>query len=186
MEHFLERVRAFADEAHGTQLRKYSPDRYIVHPVRVMELLAAHRATRAQLAAALLHDVLEDTPVTEGELSHFLHSITAAEEAEAVMQLVVELTDVYTYEAHPQWGRKRRKEAEVARMAGVSTAAQTVKYADIIDNTSEIVREDPGFAPKFLKECRALLHEMKAGDAELRAQALDVIRAGFDALQSGR
>ncbi|RYY82901.1 MAG: HD domain-containing protein, partial [Chitinophagaceae bacterium] len=64
MDPFLRQVLAFADNAHGGQLRKYSPDRYIVHPLRVMELLEARGAGRVQLAAALLHDVLEDTRVT--------------------------------------------------------------------------------------------------------------------------
>ncbi|MGN6567929.1 MAG: hypothetical protein ACTHJ0_08255 [Flavipsychrobacter sp.] len=34
----LEEVIAFADKAHGSQMRKYTPERYIVHPIRVMEL----------------------------------------------------------------------------------------------------------------------------------------------------
>ncbi|RYY85069.1 MAG: HD domain-containing protein, partial [Chitinophagaceae bacterium] len=158
------------------------PDRYIVHPLRVMELLEARGAGRVQLAAALLHDVLEDTRVTEEELLRFLRSITDSNEAEAVLLLVVELTDVFTTSAYPQWARKRRKEAETERMGRISGAAQTVKYADILDNCREIVREDPGFAPKFLKECKGLLEAMTAGDPNLRAEALALVRAELNAL----
>ncbi|WP_297333190.1 hypothetical protein [Flavobacterium sp.] len=38
-EEILHRIREYADDAHGSQMRKYTPERYIVHPVRVMETL---------------------------------------------------------------------------------------------------------------------------------------------------
>ncbi|RYY66981.1 MAG: HD domain-containing protein [Chitinophagaceae bacterium] len=186
MDKLLETVRDFADTAHGGQLRKYSPDRYIVHPVRVMERCAAQGANRAQLAAALLHDVLEDTRIDEEELLRFLRSVTDDAEARHILELVVELTDVFTTAAYPRWRRSRRKEAEMERMSTISAEAQTIKYADILDNTREIVREDPGFAPKFLSECRQLLRVMDAGDPELRAEAQAGIRNGFDELARRR
>ncbi|RYY96182.1 MAG: HD domain-containing protein [Chitinophagaceae bacterium] len=186
MDPVLVLIRDFADNAHGGQLRRYTPERYIVHPVRVMERCAELGATRAQQAAALLHDVLEDTRVDEEELLRFLRSVLNGEEALQTLQLVVELTDVYTTAAYPQWKRRRRKEAETERMAAISGAAQTVKYADILDNAREIVRHDPNFAPKFLKECRQALRVMTAGDGALRAEALRVVQDGLDALPPRR
>ncbi|WP_345256822.1 HD domain-containing protein [Flaviaesturariibacter amylovorans] len=182
----MERIREFADRAHGGQLRRYTPERYIVHPVRVMERCAEQGATRAQQAAALLHDVLEDTRVDEEELLRFLRSVMEAGEAQHTLALVVELTDVYTTAAYPKWKRRRRKEAETERMATISAEAQTAKYADILDNAREIVRHDPNFAPKFLKECRQALRVMKEGDAGLRAEALQVVQGGLDALPRRR
>lgn len=38
MEELLQKVKDFADNAHGEQRRKYTPEKYIVHPVRVMEI----------------------------------------------------------------------------------------------------------------------------------------------------
>ena len=188
MDPFLEQVRDFADRSHGGQRRKYSPDRYIVHPLRVMERCAAQGASRAQQAAALLHDVLEDTCVDEEEMLRFLRSVADEADAQHILALVVELTDVYTHSAYPKWNRRRRKQSELERMSGISAEAQTIKYADILDNTREIVREDPGFAPKFLHECRQLLQAMDAGDPQLRAEALEVVRSSLEALprQRGR
>ncbi|TCJ14455.1 HD domain-containing protein [Flaviaesturariibacter flavus] len=187
MDPVLEQVRDFADSAHGGQLRKYSPDRYIVHPVRVMECCAAHGATRAQQAAALLHDVLEDTRVTEEDLLRFLRTVMEEAEALHTLTLVVELTDVYTTSAYPKWKRRRRKEEEAERMRHISAEAQTIKYADILDNTLDITQNDPGFAFKFLRECRQLLRVMTAGDAELRAEAQALIARCIDSLpHSGR
>ena len=71
-DNILASVRSFADEAHGEQVRKYSDERYIQHPIRVMETVQDYIADVPVLAAALLHDVLEDTSVTKRELSQFL------------------------------------------------------------------------------------------------------------------
>jgi (p)ppGpp synthase/HD superfamily hydrolase len=38
MEQILKQIIAFVDQAHGDQTRKYTPDRYVVHPVRVMRI----------------------------------------------------------------------------------------------------------------------------------------------------
>lgn len=68
MDTTLYKIQQFADNAHGEQMRKYSDERYIVHPIRVMETCSAYTDKIQILAAALLHDVLEDTPVSEMEL----------------------------------------------------------------------------------------------------------------------
>ena len=78
MEDILNTIRDYADTAHGTQMRKYTPERYIVHPIRVMETCRNYDSRLPILAAALLHDVLEDTPVTEAEMRDFLHSVMDA------------------------------------------------------------------------------------------------------------
>jgi guanosine-3',5'-bis(diphosphate) 3'-pyrophosphohydrolase len=182
MDPVLEKIRDFADQAHGGQLRKYSPDRYIVHPVRVMERCAAHGASRAQLAAALLHDVLEDTMVTEEDLLRFLRSVMEEAEALETLDLVIALTDVYTKAAYPQWKRRRRKEEETERMRQIAPEAQTIKYADIIDNTADITENDPGFAFKYLRECRQLLRVMTEGDPALRTEAQALIARCIDSL----
>jgi (p)ppGpp synthase/HD superfamily hydrolase len=81
METVLAAITAFADRAHGQQTRRYTPERYIVHPVRVMELCREYTPDEAVLAAALLHDVLEDTPVTRAQMTEFLLTVMAPEAA---------------------------------------------------------------------------------------------------------
>jgi (p)ppGpp synthase/HD superfamily hydrolase len=90
------------------------------------------------LSAAILHDVLEDTEVSEGELYQFLSTIMDEAEAIRTTQLTVELTDIYTKTKYPRWNRKKRKRKEAQRLSKVSAEAQTIKYADIIDNCKEI------------------------------------------------
>jgi (p)ppGpp synthase/HD superfamily hydrolase len=146
MNALLEQVKEFADKAHGDQTRKYTPERYIVHPVRVMKHCQQYTSSTSVLAAALLHDVLEDTSVTQEELLNFLHTIMNETDAVQTLKLVVELTDVYTKTSYPGWNRKKRKQKEASRIEQTSPEAQTIKYADIIDNCKEITIQDPEFA----------------------------------------
>lgn len=179
----LNKIRDFADKAHGKQLRKYSPDRYIVHPVRVMEILKEYTSDIPVLAAALLHDVLEDTPVTEEDIHKFLSTLMSGSEAERTIKLVVELTDVYVYEDYPQWNRGKRKAMEQERMARTSSLAQTIKYADILDNCKEIVEHDRHFARVFLAECKKLLDVMDKGDKQLFKISKEVVEKNLQKLK---
>ena len=180
MDEVLEKVRDFADQSHGDQRRKYTPERYIVHPIRVMKMCADYTKELPVLAAALLHDVLEDTPVGEEDIRDFLRTIMTAEQASQTTELVVELTDIYTKSAYRHWNRRKRKAKEAARIQQASGKAQTVKYADIIDNTNDIVGNGDGFAVVFLRECRTVLKKMDKGNSELYAQALSSVDKGLE------
>ena len=164
----LHSVIKYADESHGTQLRRYSQERYIVHPIRVMESCKKYTADLPMLSAAILHDVLEDTPVTRQDMQEFLRRIMTVQEADRTLQLVVELTDVYVKANYPRMNRAERKEKERTRLSRVSADAQTIKYADVLDNAVDIVQNDPDFSTKFLEEGRLLLEVMTNGDSHLR------------------
>lgn len=175
MEEILEKVKDFADKAHGEQKRKYSSERYIVHPERVMKHCKQHTSSLPVLAAALLHDVLEDTPVKQKELQQFLCSVMSKEDAAKTTQLVEELTDVYTKTNYPRLNRRKRKQKEAGRIEKTSPESQTIKYADIIDNCKEIPTHDPEFAGLFLCECKMLLKRMPNGNKELLQKAVETV-----------
>lgn len=181
----LEAITHFADMAHGDQMRRYTPERYIVHPVRVMKICSEYTSDMAVLAAALLHDVLEDTPVTAGEITSFLTGLLGDPLAKRTLQLVIELTDVYTKDNYPKWNRRKRKEKEVQRLGTTSAEAQTIKYADIIDNASEIITADPDFARVFVHECRAIVNSMSKGIPALHERALKTMADLVSRLPSG-
>ena len=156
------RARAFATEAHGAidQRRKYTGEPYIVHPIAVAELVRSVPHTPEMIAAALLHDVVEDTPVT-------IEQIRAAF-GEEVAELVDWLTDV----SKPGDGNRRvRKHLDLLHTAKAPPAAKTIKLADLIDNTRTISRYDPSFWPVYRREKRALLDVLREGDAKLWAMA---------------
>ena len=171
----IEKVRAYAAKAHEGQRRRYVSEPYIVHPERVMERCRQHTASVPVLSAALLHDVLEDTAVTQEQLHEFLLSVMSETDAAATLQIVIELTDVYLKSNYPQWNRRTRKNKEADRIAGTSPEAQTIKYADIIENCIGIAEDDPEFGPRFLRECKALLTRISKGNPILYQHAKDVV-----------
>ena len=61
----LKKVLQFATDAHQGQKRKYSDEDYISHPIEVAKMVHYRSSGSVTMtAAALLHDVLEDTKVT--------------------------------------------------------------------------------------------------------------------------
>jgi (p)ppGpp synthase/HD superfamily hydrolase len=182
METVLKNIIEFADNAHGEQKRKYSPDKYIVHPIRVMETCRRVTNDPCILAAALLHDVLEDTDVTASEMERFLKTQMNDDMALRTLQLVIDLTDVYVKKDYPKLNRRSRKSKELIRLEKTSPDAQTIKYADIIDNSKEIVEHDPDFARVFLFECRTNLKKMDKGNQELYKEAINVVNGSIDLL----
>lgn len=61
-------AKQIAAQAHAGQKRLFSNADYIIHPTRISARLRAAGASEVAQAAALLHDVLEDTELTEGDL----------------------------------------------------------------------------------------------------------------------
>jgi (p)ppGpp synthase/HD superfamily hydrolase len=140
---------AFAVAAHAAvgQRRKYTGEAYIEHPTRVVVILTEAGINDPEtLAAAWLHDVVEDTDVSIFEIQTLFGSDVA--------QLVSEVTNVST---RADGNRARRMELERQHLADASPRGQTIKVADLIDNTSDITKHDPEFARVYLREKQAIL-----------------------------
>lgn len=155
----------FAAHYHGIidQRRKYTNDPYIVHPAAVVEIVKTIPHTPEMVAAAWLHDVVEDTPATLDEVR--------ATFGRHVASLVEMLTNV----SRPgDGGRAARKVADRAHLAMASAEAKTIKLADVIDNTRNIATLDPKFARIYLVEKSQLLRVLRDGEPVLwfRADAL--------------
>jgi len=160
----FERAVTFATVAHGDQLRLYTNEPYITHPLAVAELVRATGARETVVAAAVLHDVLEDTPVTVAELR--------AEFGDEVTDLVVAVTNVYVGTGN----RAIRKAREAIRLSNTCADAQTIKVADVFHNTATLTDRDPGFAKVYLPEKAALLTRLTKADPTLLALARGVKR----------
>jgi len=164
----VERARIFATAAHSAvaQLRKYTMEPYIVHPREVADIVATVDHTPKMLAAAWLHDVVEDTGVT--------NEVIRAEFGDKIAELVGWLTDV----SRPEQGnRATRKAIDRAHTAAAPAEAQTIKLADLISNTKSIVEHDEKFARTYLEEKRLLLEVMTRGDRVLWKHASVITRA---------
>ena len=163
----VERARVFATAAHAAvgQVRKYTFEPYIVHPAEVAGIVdSVEGATFEMVAAAWLHDVVEDTGVT-------IETIRA-EFGDEVADIVGWLTDV----SRPEDGNRAvRKAIDRAHTADAPATAQTIKLADLISNTRSIMAHDEKFAKTYLEEKRLLLAVMTRADTELMARAREQI-----------
>ena len=72
----IEKAYLFANKAHAGQKRK-SGEPYIVHPISVANILVSLGMDTESVVAALLHDVVEDTPVTLDDIKNNFGSTTA-------------------------------------------------------------------------------------------------------------
>ena len=162
----IARARQFATEAHQRidQRRKYSGQPYQEHLKAVASLVSEVTDDTETIAAAWLHDTVEDTPATFGDLEREL--------GPTVARLVAELTDV----SRPGDGNRAvRKAKDRDHTALASPRAKTVKLADLIDNCRDICRHDPAFARVYLAEAAALLEVLGEGDATLYQRAVKAI-----------
>lgn len=157
------RAMLFAADAHASidHRRKYTGEPYVVHPIAVAEIVKAVPHTSEMIAAAMLHDTIEDTPVTIEQID--------AEFGAAVAELVGWLTDV----SKPEDGNRQvRKMLDLEHTARAPAAAKTIKIADLIDNTKTIKERDPDFWKVYRHEkMRLLQHALGMGDPVLWKQA---------------
>ena len=157
-------AKMFATAAHAAigQKRKYSGDDYIVHPQRVAAIVEKHGGTDEMIAAAWLHDTVEDTDVTPILITKMF--------GVDVADIVEGLTDI----SLPEDGnRAKRKSIDRMHSANASTEAQFVKCADIIDNSWDIAENDLSFAKVYKSEVFLLLHAMtKIKHTEIWEQAM--------------
>jgi hypothetical protein len=166
LDNVIEKARAYAIGAHAriNQLRKYTRQPYDVHLKAVADLVASTGGDEAMIAAAWLHDTVEDTPATFEEIER--------EFGADVMSLVKEMTDV----SRPGDGsRAVRKAIDRQHVAEASPRAKTIKLADIVDNCEDICGHDEKFGRVYLGEAKALLAVLSEGEPKLYARASEVI-----------
>ena len=161
-------VLEFMKECHGDQQRKYDHAPYWTHPYAVAALASRFVKADGIIEIALCHDILEDTACDESRLAAEFEKIGYdPASVRFIMNGVVGLTDVFTKENYPDMNRRQRKKQEAIRLGQTSAIVQSVKYADLADNTKSIVSGDPGFARVYLREVTDLLDQMRQGNIHL-------------------
>jgi (p)ppGpp synthase/HD superfamily hydrolase len=139
------RAVSFSLVAHAGQSRKGRPEvPYASHPLRVAGLVLEHGGDAAQLAVALLHDVIEDCGVSD----RALHEAFGPEVARAVRDLS-DVLEGDTPERKAPW--RERKTRFVARLAELDARARLVAACDKLDNLSALVADLETEGPETLE-----------------------------------
>ncbi len=170
---------AFAADKHRRQRRKdrhASP--YINHPIALAQVLAGEGgiADAEILAAALLHDTIEDTRTTFEELKKRFGG--------RVARMVLEVTDNKRLRKHT------RKRLQIEHAAHLSRGAKLVKLADKICNLRDLHRRPPvGWNKKRRREyfewSRQVIDQLRGAHPKLEA-AFDAAYARRPAVRKSR
>ena len=129
----LDRAIIFAVRAHAGTERRGKGFPYIVHPMEAVEIVATMTADQELLAAAALHDTVEDTDVTVEQLR--------AEFGDRVASLVAAESDVFVEGVSETDSWRARKQAAIDRLAAAPHDAKIVALGDKLSNMRAIARD---------------------------------------------
>lgn len=130
----------FATKAHAGQTRKFSGEPFVLHPLRVAQAIERNPIVSDEVTlAAVLHDVVEDTPAT-------LHDLREA----GFSQYVVDMVDALSRrpgETYTQF---------IERVRRFNGGAAWIKLADIRDNLRTLPPEYKSLRKRYLKAIKVL------------------------------
>lgn len=129
----LDRAIIFAVKAHAGTERRGKGFPYIVHPMEAMEIVATMTPDQELLAAAALHDTVEDTDVTVEQIRE--------EFGERIASLVAAESDVMVEGVSEEDSWHARKKAAIDRLANASHDAKMVALGDKLSNMRAIARD---------------------------------------------
>lgn len=129
----LDKAIMFAVRAHSGTERRGKGFPYIVHPLEAVEIVATITPDQELLAAAALHDTVEDTDVTVEQLR--------AEFGDRVASIVADESDRFTPGVSEEDSWHERKQAAIDRLARASREAKIVALGDKLSNMRAIARD---------------------------------------------
>lgn len=157
-----------AIKSHDKQRRKYTAEPYVSHPLNVVKILEDNvETTPEMIAAALLHDVVEDTNITIQDICDqfgtkvgmYVHYCTNVSEKQ-------------------DGNRAFRKKMDADHFAFGPAESQTIKCADFISNASTIVEKDQKFFHSTYKyEKEYMLSVLTKADPILRHKAIQFLES---------
>ena len=163
----------FAANKHRDQRRKddeASP--YIIHPISVALIISEIGGVTDEevLAAALLHDTIEDTETTADELEHVF--------GRRIRSLVEEVTDD---KALP---KRERKRMQIEHAATISKDAALIKLGDKISNVNDVIENPPAKwditrRKEYLKWAEKVIHNCPKVNSALETHFEGLIKKGL-------
>ena len=129
----LDRAIIFAVKAHAGTERRGKGFPYIVHPMEAVEIVATMTTDQELLAAAALHDTVEDTDVTVEQIRE--------EFGERIANLVASESDTFEEGVSEEESWHARKQAAINRLSRASHDAKIVALGDKLSNMRTIARD---------------------------------------------
>ena len=130
---FLDKALVFAIKAHSGVERRGKDLPYIVHPMEAVAIVATMTKDQEILAAAALHDIIEDTEYTEENIRK--------EFGERVANLVSSETDLVVEGKSESDSWKERKQYAIERLAKLDRDAKIVSLGDKLSNARTMLQD---------------------------------------------
>ncbi len=185
----LDSAFSVAEAAHSAQVRE-NGDPYITHPLAVADILAGYRLDTASIATALLHDVIEDTPVTLGEIERRFGTSVGG-----LVDGVTKLTRLELQSDRTKQAENFRKlvlamskdiRVLLVKLADRLHNMRTLHYVDRIEKRQRIARETMEIYAPLAERIGmdALKTELQTlSFAQLEPEAFDTIQARLNFLR---
>lgn len=130
---FLDRAIEFAVKAHSNSERRGKGFPYVIHPLEAMEIVSTITPDQELLAAAVLHDTVEDTDITIDAIRK--------EFGDRVASLVEAESDKFVEGISEEDSWHDRKKAAIERIAAAPYDAKIVAMGDKLSNMRAIWRD---------------------------------------------
>lgn len=129
----FDRAAAFAVKAHSNTERRGKGFPYIIHPMEAVSIVSTITNDPELLAAAILHDVVEDTETTVDEIR--------AEFGDRIAGIVDSESDKFESGVSEEDSWESRKQAAIDRLAAASEDSKIVAMGDKLSNMRAIARD---------------------------------------------
>jgi len=160
----FEAALVWATRRHAGQKRHNTATPYVSHLMTTCAIVLEEGGDEQQAVAALLHDVLEDTPTTSAELRERF--------GEQVSRIVEDCTDA-GHDERTGAGWRDRKKSHLRRMAGFSPDSLLVIAADKVSSlqslVDDLVRYGPALFERSARTAPELLENYRDVHAVLEA-----------------
>ena len=130
---YVDKAIKFAVDAHADTERRGKGFPYVIHVLEAMEIVATMTNDPELLAAAALHDTVEDTDVTVGQIR--------SEFGDRVARIVDGESDKFTPGIGEEDSWRARKQAAIDRLAKADIDTKTVALGDKLSNMRAIARD---------------------------------------------
>jgi len=164
----LEKAQRWAARGHLGTYRKFGDIPYIVHPEAVAEIIGQVTDDTEVLAAAWMHDLVEDTQITIDDIKNAFNDRIAR-----LVWEVSKISDGCTC------NRDTKVLMNTIHYGNSSKWAKAIKIADSIHNLPTMIRDNPKFAPRYVAEKKFLLTFISDGHP-LLASILEMIISDYE------
>lgn len=163
----VERAYRFAEEAHRGQVRK-SGDEFITHPIAIAARLAERKLDAPTIAAAILHDVAEDSPYTKKDLEKHFGS-----EVAFLVEAVTKLKDIRYTDAAERSAENLRK---MVLAFAEDIRVVLIKLVDRLHNMETISALKPEAQKRIARETIEIYAPLahRLGMGEMKGQLEDL------------